>query len=247
MGLFDLFSNDTAERAAEQRKQGLQQGYDALSNYYDMGRNALTTGANTASSLWQNYGNTVGNMYGGGAQAYGDYSGANGVEGMRRATDAFKNSGQYGVYGIGLQEGLQALSRAHSAAGNLSSGNADTDAIKYAQDQAAKAYGQYGAGLQPYLALNGQGQAIATQGQASAATGLGTGLNASYQGQGSAANANLTGQGAADAAATMNNYAVGANIFNALKGGADFIAGGGIGNFASGLKSGANSLFSGFG
>lgn len=246
MGLFSLFSNDDAEKAAEQRKQGLQQGYDALSGTYQQGRDALTTGANTASSLWQNYGNTVGNMYGGGAAAYGDVSGANGVEGLQRGTDLFKNSGQYGVYGVGLQEGLQALTRARAAGGNLVSGNTDTDAIKYAQDQASKAYGQFQTGLQPYLALNGQGQALATQGQANAATGLGTGLNASYQGQGAAANANYTGQGAADAAATMNNYNVGANMLNALTGAGSFIAGGGIGNFVNGAKSGANSLFSAF-
>lgn len=194
----------------------MQQGYDALSTTYGQGRDALTAGANQASSLWQNYGTQANQMYGAGANAYGDYSGANGVDGMQRATDAFKNSGQYGVYGIGLQEGLQALTRAHAAAGNLSSGNTDTDSIKYAQDQASKAYGQYGAGLSPYLQLQGQGQLASTAGQASAATGLGTGLNASYQGQGNAANANYTGQGAADAAATMNNYNVGANQLNAL-------------------------------
>lgn len=246
MGLFDLFSNDKAEEAAQQRKDGLQQGYDALTGAYQQGRDALTTGANTASSLWQNYGNTVGQMYGSGAAAYGDVSGANGVEGLQRGTDLFKNSGQYGVYGVGLQEGLQALNRTHAAAGNLSSGNADADTIKFAQDQASKAYGQFQTGLQPYLTLNGQAQALATKGQADAATGLGTGLNTNYMGQGAAANANYTGQGAADAAATMNNYNVGANIFNALKGGADFVAGGGISNFANGAKSGASSLFSMF-
>ncbi len=242
MGLFDLFSNDTAEKAAEQRKAGLQQGYDALSSTYGQGRDALTTGANQASSLWQNYGNQAGQMYGAGANAYGDYAGANGVDGMQRATDAFKNSGQYGVYGIGLQEGLQALNRTHAAAGNLSSGNADTDAIKYAQDQASKAYGQYGAGLSPYLQLQGQGQLASTTGQANAATGLATGLNSSFQGQGNAANANYTGQGAADAAATMNNYNVGANQLNALTGAASWLSGGGPANLASGAK----SLFSAF-
>lgn len=208
----------------------MQQGYDALSTTYGQGRDALTAGANQATSLWQNYGNTVGSMYGAGANAYGDYSGANGVDGMQRATDAFKNSGQYGVYGVGLQEGLQALNRTHAAAGNLSSGNADADTIKFAQDQASKAYGQYGAGFAPYLQLQGQGQLASTQGQANAATGLGTGLNASYQGQGAAANANYTGQGAADAAATMNNYNIGQNQLNAL---------------TSAAKAGA-SLFGGF-
>ncbi|WP_426612238.1 hypothetical protein [Bradyrhizobium sp. McL0616] len=43
MGLFSIFSNDDAEQAAAQRNQGLQQGYDQLSNLYGQGRNALTT------------------------------------------------------------------------------------------------------------------------------------------------------------------------------------------------------------
>lgn len=209
MGLFDLFSNDKAEEAAQQRNQGLQQGYDALASTYGQGRDALTTGYGKAGDLYSG----LINSYTPGANAYGDYSGANGATGLQRATDNFKNSGQYGVYGIGLTEGLQALNRTHAAAGNLSSGNADTDAIKYAQDQASKAYGQYGAGLQPYLGA----QAGAVQGAAGAAAGLGQGLNQSYMGQGGAANANYTGQGASNAAATMNNYQIGNNQLSALK------------------------------
>lgn len=149
---------------------------------------------------------------GAGATAYGNASGANGVAGLQQATSDFKNSGQYGVYGIGLNEGLQALDRTHAAAGNLSSGNADTDAIKYAQDQASKAYGSYTAGLQPYLGAN----ASAVGGAAGVAIGQGAALNQSYQGQGAAANANYTGQGASNAAATMNNYNVGQNQLGAL-------------------------------
>lgn len=208
MGLFDIFSNDTAEKAAAQRNAGLQQGYDALSSAYGQGRDALTTNYGKASNLYQGLIDSTS----GGAKAYGDVSGANGVEGLQRGTDLFKNSGQYGVYGVGLNEGLQALSRAHAAAGNLSSGNADTDAIKFAQDQASKAYGQFAAGLQPYLGANSN----AVAGAAGVATGLGQGLNQSYQGQGNAANANYTGQGASNAAATMNEYNVSKNMWDGI-------------------------------
>lgn len=235
MGLFDLFSNQTAEDAAQQRNQGLQQGYDALSGQYQQGRDALTTGFNKASDLYS----PLMASNNAGATAYGNAAGANGVAGLQQATNDFKNSGQYGVYGIGLNEGLQALDRTHAAAGNLSSGNADTDAIKYAQDQASKAYGSYTSGLQPYL----QGQQQATAGAANAAAGLGQGLNQSYQGQGGAANANLTGQGASNAAATMNNYNVGANQLGALLGVGNLISGG----MGGGLTGGLSGLFSGFG
>lgn len=225
MGLFDLFSNDSAEKAAEQRKAGLQAGYDQLSGLYGQGRDALTTGANTASSLYAGLGNQFQNMYGGGATAYGDASGANGVAGLQKATDNFKNSGQYGAYGFSLDQGLQALNRTHAAAGNLNSGNADTDTMKYATGLAGQQYNNYLQGLSPYLSLNGQGALASTAGQAGAATGLGSGLNASFQGQGAAANTNQTGQGSADAAATMNNYNVGSNILGAITGGAKLLSG----------------------
>jgi hypothetical protein len=222
MGLFDLFSNDTAEEAAAQRNAGLQQGYDALSGLYGQGRDAITAGYGAASNLYS----PLINSTGAGASAYGDASGANGAAGLQRATDNFKNSGQYGAYGFSLDQGLQALNRTHAAAGNLSSGNADTDAMKYATGLAGQQYGNYLQGLSPYLGANSN----AIAGAANAATGQGNALNQSYQGQGTAANANYTGQGASNAAATMNNYNVGANQLSAL----------------TGLAKGIGSLFGGF-
>ena len=205
MGLFDLFSNDTAEEAARQRNAGLQQGYDQLSSQYGQGRDALTTGYGQASNL---YGNLL-NSNTAGANAYGDASGANGAAGYGRATANFQSNPGYQFQ---MDQGQQALNRAHAAAGNLSSGNADADTLKFSQGLANQSYGGYLAGLQPYLG----GQQQATAGAANAATGLGGNLNQSFQGQGNAANANYTGQGASNAAATMNNYNVGANQLNAL-------------------------------
>lgn len=205
MGLFDLFSNDTAEQAAQQRNAGLQQGYDALSQTYGQGRDALTSGYGQASNL---YGNLLSSNTAG-ANAYGDASGANGAAGYGRATANFQaNPG----YQFQMDQGLQALNRTHAAAGNLSSGNADADALKFGTGLANQSYQGYLAGLQPYLG----GQQQATAGAANVATGLGGNLNQSFQGQGNAANANYTGQGASNAAATMNNYNVGANQLGAL-------------------------------
>lgn len=208
MGLFSIFSNDDAEQAARDRNSGLQQGYDALSGQFQQGRDALTSNFGNAKNLYTGLINSTA----GGANAYGDVSGANGVAGLQRGTDLFKNSGQYGVYGVGLNEGLQALQRTHAAAGNLSSGNADTDTLKYATDQAGKAYGSFAAGLQPYLGANSS----AVAGAAGVDTGLGTALNQNYQGQGTAANANYTGQGASNAAADMNQYNVSQNMWNGI-------------------------------
>jgi hypothetical protein len=208
MGLFDIFSNDTAEKAAAQRNQGLQQGYDALSSAYGQGRDAITQGYGQASNL---YAPLIAST-GAGANAYGNASGANGATGLQTAMNDFHNSGQYGNYGFSLQQGLQALDRTHAAAGNLNSGNADTDTLNYATGLANNTYNSYLSGLQPYLQANSN----AVAGVANAATGGANAINASFQGQGNAANANYTGQGASNAAATMNNYNVGQNELSAL-------------------------------
>lgn len=229
MGLFDLFSNDSAELAANQRNQGLQAGYDKLSTQFGAGRDALTSGFNQAGGYYKNLMDSTG----AGAGAYGDATGANGPAGYTRATANFQaNPG----YQFQMDQGLQALNRTHAAAGNLSSGNADTDAMKFGTGLADQSYGRYTAGLLPFLG----GQQTATAGAANTAAGLGTALNSSFQGQGTAANANDTAQGASTAAATMNNYNVGANQFGALMGAANLGAsafGGGGGGFNLGPTS----------
>lgn len=208
MGLFDLFSNDSAEQAAKDRNAGLQQGYNALSDLYGQGRNAISSSYDKASGY---YAPLVASTTAG-ANAYGDASGANGTAGLQRAMDTFKNSGQYGTYGFSLDQGLQALNRTHAAAGNLSSGNADTDTLKFATGLASNTYGSYLSGLQPYLGAHNS----AVSGAAGVATGQGNALNQSFQGQGAAANANYTGQGASNAAADMNNYNISQNLWNGI-------------------------------
>jgi hypothetical protein len=208
MGLFDLFSNDTAEQAAQQRNQGLQQGYDALSGQYDNARSAINTGANTAAGYYQ----PLIASTGAGATAYGNASGANGSGGLQTAMNDFHNSGQYGNFGFALTNGLQALDRTHAAAGNLASGNADADTLNYATGLANNTYNSYLAGLQPYLGASSN----AVSGAAGVATGQGAALAGTNVAQGNAANANYTGQGASNAAATMNNYNIGQNELGAI-------------------------------
>lgn len=236
MGLFDLFSNDTAEEAARQKKAGLQQGYDTLSGLYGQGREAINTGASTA----QGYYAPLIAKYGAGANAYGDATGANGAEGTARARANFQADPGYN---FSLDQGLQALQRTHAAAGNLSSGNADTDTLKYSQGLADQSYGNYVSRLAPYLGA----ESGAVGGAANIATGQGGALNQSYMGQGAAGNANYTGQGSADAAATMNNYNVGANQLGALTSLASLAAGGiggmgGLGGLTGGFGGSGFSL-----
>lgn len=203
-----------------------------MSGQYAQGRDALTSGYGKAGDLYS----SLLSSNNAGANAYGDASGANGPAGNARATANFQaNPG----YQFQMDQGQQALNRSHAAAGNLSSGNADTDTLKFSQGLANQSYGGYLAGLQPYLS----GQQQATAGAANVDTGLAGNLNQSFQGQGGAANANLTGQGASNAAATMNNYNVGANQLGALLGVGNLISGG----MGGGLTGGLSGLFSGFG
>ena len=195
----------------------MQQGYNALSSAYGQGQQALNTNYGNASNLYQ----PLLASTGAGATAYGNASGANGAAGLQSATQNFENSGQYGAYGFTLGQGLQALDRTHAAAGNLNSGNANTDTMNYATGLAGQQYNNYLQGLSPYLGAN----ANAVSGAAGVAQNLGNQSANLDVLQGNAANANYTGQGASDAAATMNNYNVGANILG---------AGLGIGKLATG-------------
>lgn len=213
MGLFDIFSNDKAEEAAAQRNAGLQQGYEALSSAYGKGRDALTTGANTASGIYGGLGEYFKTTYAPGAQAYGDAVGANGADGYARARTNFQVDPGYN---FARDQGLQALQRTHAAAGNLSSGNADIDTLKFSQGLADQSYGNYVTRLAPYLSLAGSGATTAATGQANAATGLASGLANLFQNEGNAANANYTGQGASNAAATMNEYNISKNMWDGI-------------------------------
>lgn len=206
MGLFDLFSNNSAETAANQRNQGLQAGYDKLTTQYGAGRDAVTAGANTATGYYK----PLMDKYGAGTNAYGDATGVNGPEGYARAISSFKTDPGYQ---FSMDQGQQALNRSHAAAGNLSSGNADADTLKFSQGLADQSFGNYVSRLQPYF----NAEAGAAGGAAGVATGAGGTMNNSFMAQGNAANANDTAQGASSAAATMNNYNVGANQLGALK------------------------------
>jgi hypothetical protein len=93
--------------------------------------------------------------------------------------------------------------------------------MKFGTGLADQSYGSYVSRLLPYFG----GQQTATSGAAGVDTGLGTALDSSFRGQGAAANANDTAQGASTAAATMNRYNVGANMWNGIMGAAKLAAG----------------------
>src|ERR1700712_2517785 len=144
MGLLDLFSNDSAEEAARQRNQGLQQGYDQLSGLYGQGRDALTSSAQNASSLWA----PLINSASAGANAYGDASGANGAAGYDRARTNFQTNPGYDFQ---VDQGLQAIDRGAASRGIVGSGNTIRAEQTLGTNLANQSYSGYLAGLQPFL------------------------------------------------------------------------------------------------
>lgn len=160
------------------------QGRDAISTSFGQGRDALSQNFGAAGDLYKN----LMTSYAPGAQAYGDATGANGSDGYVRAKTNFQTDPGYGFQ---MDQGQQALNRAHAAAGNLSSGNADADTLKFSQGLADQSYGNYVSRLLPYF----NGQQTATAGAAGVNTGLGTGLNQSFDAQGNAINSSFGTQG----------------------------------------------------
>lgn len=202
MGLFDVFSSGPAEEAAAAKRAGLEKGYGDLSNLYGQGREALTTNYTDALQPYQQ----IYDKSQGGADAYGDATGANGPEGLARAKQNFQAGPGYQFQ---MDQGIDALSRAGVARGQAT-GNTLRDAQEFGSNLASTEYGNYVNRLQPFLS----GASGAASGIAGVKTGLGSGLNQSFQGQGQGAYKTQAGIGEADADAAMADYNASANLWN---------------------------------
>ncbi len=146
-----------------------------------------------------------------------------------------------GGYKFNLDQGLQALLRARSAGGMLSSGNTDTDALSFASGLASNTLNQERQALSPYFQMFQQG----TQGQAGV-LGSQAGLATDYYGNRASTidNTNKSivelGSGAlkaGDAAKSANQ----AMLLGAITGGVNLLGGlaGGGGGFTSLFKKAA--------
>lgn len=178
--------------------------------------------------------------------------GLNGSEGSDRARSAYTSGAGYS---FNLDQGLQALQRTRAVNGTLASGNADTDAMKFASGLASQDWNSWLQGLSGYDAKT----MAATTGQAGTLGALG---NLGYQTGAAKAGidvnaGNAVAQGAykvgeaqqkADQNSLQALLGVG-NLFGSAIGG---LAGSGnaignIGKNLSSLGSGVKSAFSIFG
>jgi hypothetical protein len=207
MGILDMFSTGPAQQAAADQTAAIQQGMDALTKQFGLGRGALTTDyAKALAPYTTNF-----NVANQGQNAYADYMGLNGPEGSARAVAAFQaNPG----YQFQLQQGLNSVMANQARTGQLASGNTDIALQQMGQNIANQGWGNFGSMLQPFLNAAGN----AATGIAGVDTGLGNAINQNYTGLGQGLAQGYGAIGNAEANAALAPYTVGANMLGALGG-----------------------------
>jgi hypothetical protein len=243
VGLFDIFSTEPAEDAAEAKKRGLNAAYDQASREIIAGRNTANDYYGKALGPFQQLYDTG---YAG-VSALADAQGLNGPEGNARARQRFQSGPGYD---FAVDQGLAAIDRGAAARGTLSSGGTRAAEQAYGTNLANQEWGNYHPRFSPLTSLAG-----------SAASGM-SGVNTHAGDLNYSAGKDLadygwkqqTGIGDAQAAADLAGYAAAANswgaIFKGLELGSKLLgfnsgaggrAGGGFGNFFSGLGGGNNA------
>jgi hypothetical protein len=203
MGLFDIFTGDSAKKAAEQNTALLQANKTE-------GTNVLNTGqANSLAALDKVGGlySPLSAKYGAGTNLYLDSLGINGPEGNTRATDAFKAGPGYDWR---VQQALDQTNRAAAATGGLAGGNT----LAALSDRAGNMASQEGAEAGKVPVYQGTANSIANLGT-NTATGI---ANQNTQ----AANAVMQGSG--------NLWGLGLNLAKLGLGGGTGLLGGGGGS-----------------
>jgi len=210
MGLFDIFSDEPAERAAEKRIAGINRGFQSATD-------AINAGLTRATDLYGRALVPFQQLYDtgkAGLDAYGDAFGLNGAEGNARARSGFQASPGYN---FALDQGLAAIDRGAAARGTLSSGGTRASEQAYGANLANQEWSNYLNRFSPLATLAGS----SAQGIASANQGLGN-LNATAGGQlADYGWKQGTGVGDAQAAADLAAYNASANMWGAIFNGAN--------------------------
>lgn len=243
-----IFSGKAGRQAAIFQAQQLQQGQD-------QGNAALDQGYSRASDAYGQAANTLGTLassYGAGSKLYQDALGVNGTDAATAARSAYTTSPGYT---FNLDQGLQALDRTRAVNGTLASGNADTDAMKFASGLASQDYNNWLSNLSG-LDTKRYG---ATTAQAGTYGALGTAGLQTGTAKANLAASTAAGIGQAGANGLMAGQQAAANRTQALFGGlnlfgqaAGALAGnpsalGNLGSNLSSLGKGVSSAFSIFG
>jgi hypothetical protein len=188
IGLFDYFSGQDAQNAADAQKAGIQQGYANLTPFFSQGRDALTGALGTGTGALNTALGNATNAYGSGltgatgalgqslanstapfqtnlqqAQAgqaqYGNALGLGGAAGNAQALSGFQNNPGYQFQ---MDQMMQNLLRNQQATGQANSGATNVDTLQQASGLANQGWQSYLQNLQPYIgASNAAAQGIA--------------------------------------------------------------------------------------
>lgn len=231
--LSTLFGGGAEREAAERNRALLSQYQTQGTGFLDNGLSQSTgalSDARTAANAAYDPLSSLGNKYGAASSLYLDALGANGADAARAAQSSFTTSPGYQQ---GIDAGLDAINRRRAAAGMLGSGNADLDALTFAQNNQNQQYNGWldrlGGFVSPELS--------ATSGAASGRAGIETGIGGSLAGlysQDAQNRVNLAGSTTSGGISANNQQAQGEaagarNLLNAGMSLASLAAGGGFG------------------
>lgn len=236
-GFLDTLFGGGAEKDAANANRGLYQNYfDNGQSILGQGYNTGVTNLNSATDLYKN----LANQYGKGTTLYLDALGINGTDAAKNAQSAFTTSPGYQQ---GIDAGLDAINRRRAATGMSNSGNADLDALNFAQNNQNQQYNNW---LSNLSGVN-QNNITATQGEAAGYGSLAdlanqnasnqVGLLGNYTSGMTSAN-NL--QAAGEAAGAKNLLGAGLSLATLGMGGGGF--GSALGGMGSSLGSSLGSL-----
>jgi hypothetical protein len=147
MGIFDIFTGESARRAAEENSArinaNLATGTSAINTGQTNAIGSLDAAAGAYAPMTE-----LARKYSGGTDMFLNALGLNGPGGSAAASTAFQNNPGYSG---AITAGLDVINRRRAAGGMLNSGNADQDAQVFGQNLQNQ---QYGSWLQNLAGIN---------------------------------------------------------------------------------------------
>lgn len=207
MSIFDLFTNNVAEDAANQQIAGINAGKNAATGDINQGISALNTNyTNALQPYLTNYSNA-----GAGVDQLKNLLGINGQQGSDAAMKSLQATPGYQFQ---QQQGNASINAAAAANGQLASGKQLIDLSNYNQGLASTTYQNAVNNLQPFLGASNS----AAGGIAGVNTGLGNATASQYNSLANLDYTAATGVGNANANATLAQNQANQNQWGALMG-----------------------------
>lgn len=154
MGIFDIFTGDSAKDAAQENQGRLNAFKGEGMGYYDVGKKGALDSLDSAAG----YFTPLAAKYGAGSDLYLDALGVRGPEGNARAQGAFRAGPGYDFK---VNSALDALDRRAASRGLLASGNNTLDTLGTVHGIAGQEYDQWrnslGGLISPEMTATGAG------------------------------------------------------------------------------------------